>query len=207
MPKKSFRRKGTKKNRTRKQKIYNMKGCSKCHSKSCKHMRSKHMGGQGQGCGSTGCPLAPYSWNQMNMKGGQCASCMKGGKSMKCGKNMKGGNFYKPAAPVPAPLVGEPWTPSIKGWPGVDGVDSGRNYLSNNLYNQGDPQTMMKLGGSKRVKGGGILPQNLVNLGRGIEFNLKSVSNTLNGYEAPTSPLPYQDQFSKSSFSANKLLI
>jgi hypothetical protein len=195
MPKKSFRRKGTKRNRgtTRKQKIYNMKGCSKCHSKTCKHMRRKHMGGQVQGCGSNGCPLAPYSWNQMNMKGGKSLS-------------MKGGNFYKPAAPVPAPLVGEPWTPSIKGWPGVDGVDNNRNYLSNNLYNNGDPQTMMKLGGSKK-KGGGILPQNLVDLGRGIEFNLKSVSNTLNGYSAPVSPLPYQDQFSGSSLSSNKLLI
>jgi hypothetical protein len=210
MPKKSFRRKGTKINRTRKQKMYNMKGCSRgcsrscskgckhihCKNMNCKHMRSKHMGGQG--CGPTGCPLAPYSWNQMNAKGG---------KSMKCGKSMKGGNFYKPAAPVPAPLVGEPWTPSIKGWPGVDGVDNNRNYLSNNLYNKGDPQTMMKLGGSKKVKGGGILPQNLVNLGRDLEFNLKSVSNTLNGYDKLTSPLPYQDQFSKSSFSTNKLLI
>jgi hypothetical protein len=198
MPKKTFRRNGTKRNRTRKQKLYNMKGCSRgcsrgcskgckhihCKNVNCKHTRSKHMGGQG--CGSSGCPLAPYSWNQMNMKGG---------------------NFYKPAAPVPAPLVGEPWTPSIKGWPGVDGVDNNRNYLSNNLYNKGDPQTMMKLGGSKKVKGGGILPQNLVNLGRDLEFNLKSVSNTLNGYDKPISPLPYQDQFSKSSFSANKLLI
>jgi hypothetical protein len=196
MPKKSFRRNKTKKNRTHKQKMYNMKGCSRGCSKGCKHMRSKHMGGQG--CGPTGCPIAPYSWNQMNAKGGQ---------NMKCGKSMKGGSFYKPAAPVPAPLVGQPWTPSIKGWPGVDGVDNNRNYLSNNLYNKGDPQTMMKLGGSKKVKGGGILPQNLVNLGRGMEYNLKSVSNTLNGYDRPISPLPYQDQFFKSTFSANKLLI
>jgi hypothetical protein len=161
-----------------------------------KFMSRKHMGGQG--CGSTGCPLAPYSWNQMNMKGG---------KSMKCGKCMKGGSFYKPAAHVPPPFVGEAWTPSIKGWPGVDGIDNNRNYLSNNLYDKGDPQTMMKLGGSKKVKGGGILPQNLVDLGRGLEFNYKSLSNTLSGYDAPVSPLPYQDQFSNSSISANKLLI
>ena len=184
MPKKSFRRKGkkgNKRNKTRKQKVYNMKGCSK----GCKHVNCKHIIG-GQGCGTSGCPIAPYSWNQMNMKGG---------------------NFYKPAAPVPPPLVGSGWTPSIKGWPGVDGIDGGRNYLSNNLYNKGDPQTMMKVGGSKKLKGGGIIPEDLVNLGRGLEFNLKSVSNTLNGYAAPTSPLPYQDQFSKSSLSANKLLI
>jgi hypothetical protein len=204
MPKKSFRRKGTKKNRgrTRKQKLYNMKGCSRGCSKGCKHMRNKLMGGYGEGCGSSGCPLSPYSWNQMNMKGGKymkggnCASCMKGGN-----------NFYKPAAPLPDPLVGAPWTPSIKGWPGVDGIDNNRNYISNNLYNKGDVQTMMKTGGSKKVKGGGLIPQNLVDLGRGIEFNLKSVSNTLGGYGAPINPLPYQDQFTKSSYSANKILI
>ena len=188
MPKKSFRRRGTKRNRgrTRKQKFYNMKGCSKCGSKSCKHNKF----GGGQGCGSSGCPLAPYSWNQMNMKGGECNSCM----------NIKGGS-------VPAPLVGSPWTPSIKGWPGVDGVDSGRNYLSNNLYDKSDVQTMMKLGGSKKMKAGGLLPQNLVNLGRDVAFNFKSVSNSLNGYDAPTNPLPYKGQFPNSSTYVNKLII
>ena len=186
MPKKSFRRRGTKRTRTRtrtrKQKIYNMKGCSKCGSKTCKHNKLRG----GQGCGSSGCPIAPYSWNQMNMKGG---------------------NFYKPAAPVPQPLVGAPWTPSIKGWPGVDGIDNNRNYLSNNLYNNGDPQTMMKLGGSKKKKGGGLIPQNLVNLGREIDFSFKSLSNSLDGYAAPTNPLPYKDQLSNSSIYANKQMI
>jgi hypothetical protein len=171
----------------------------------CKHMRYKHMGGQG--CGPNGCPLAPYSWNQMNMKGGNgnCTSCMKGGNCPSC---MKGGSsFYKPAAPLPDPLVGQPWTPSIKGWPGVDGLDGGRNYLSNNLYNKGDPQTMMKLGGSKKKKGGGLIPQNLVNLGREIDFSFKSLSNSLDGYAAPTNPLPYKDQLSNSSIYANKQMI
>ena len=161
--------------------MYNMKGCSKCHSKTCKHMRNKLTGGLG--CGSSGCPIAPYSWNQMNMKGGLMPSS------------------------VPAPLVGAPWTPSIKGWPGVDGVDNNRNYLSNNLYDRGDPQTMMKLGGSKKKKGGGLIPQDLVNLGREIAFNFKSVSNSLDGYPAPTSPLPYKGHFANSSIYANKQMI
>ena len=187
MPKKSFRRKGTKRNRTRKQKMYNMKGCSKCRSKTCKHNKLRG----GQGCGSSGCPIPPYSWNKMDMGHG---------------KSMKGGNFYKPAAPMPTPLVGAPWTPSIKGWPGVDGIDNNRNYLSNNLYDKGDVQTMLKLGGSKK-KGGGLMPQNLVNLGRDFSFNLKSTINSLNGYAAPINPLPYKDQFSHSSNYANKLLI
>ena len=188
MPKKSFRRRGSKRNRsrtrTRKQNFYNMKGCSKCHSKTCKHNKLRG----GLGCGSNGCPIAPYSWNQMNMKGGQCNTCMKGGS-------------------IPDPLVGNPWTPSIKGWPGVDGVDSGRNYISNNLYNKGDPQTMMKLGGSKKKKGGGLIPQDLINLGRDMAFNFKSVSNSLDGYAAPTNPLPYKGHFTNSSIYANKLMI
>ena len=87
----------------------------------------KGKGGGGCGCGS--CPL----------KGGSCP--------------LKGGSFYKTdLQPVPAPLVGKPWLPAVVGWPGVDGVDSGRNYLANNLY-KNDPQTMMKLdGGSAKNK-------------------------------------------------------
>lgn len=52
---------------------------------------------------------------------------------------------------------------------------------------------------SKRVRfnlkrGGGLIPQDLVNLGRDFNFNLKSTYNTLNGYKAPVNPLPYKDQ-------------
>ena len=55
-------------------------------------------------------------------------------------------------------------------------------------------------------KGGGLLPQDLVNLGRDLSFNFKSAYNTLNGYSAPSSPLPYKDQLS-SSISANRIII
>ena len=44
------------------------------------------------------------------------------------------------------------------------------------------------------IKGGGLVPQDLVNLGRDFSFNLKSAYNSLNGYSAPTNPLPYKDQ-------------
>ena len=43
-------------------------------------------------------------------------------------------------------------------------------------------------------KGGGLIPQDLVNLGRDFEFNLKSAYNSLNGYKAPVDPLPYKGQ-------------
>jgi hypothetical protein len=137
---------------------------------------------------------------------------------------MTGGSFYKPAAPMPGPFIGQAWTPSISGWPGVDGISNNRNYLADNLYNAGDPQTMMKLGGkrmNKRSKsrsksrgrsrsmnkrGGGLIPQDLVNLGRDVSFNFNSAYNTVYGYSAPMDPLPYKDQLS-SSISANKLII
>jgi hypothetical protein len=76
----------------------------------------------------------------------------------------------------------------------------------------------MKLGGSKRrknlrkkhrtVKGGGLVPQDLVNLGRDLSFNYKSAYNALNGYGAPTNPLPYKDQIYKPSITnTNKLIL
>jgi hypothetical protein len=131
---------------------------------------------------------------------------------------MKGGSFYKPPSPIPGPFVGKAWTPSVAGWPGVDGVSGNRNYLANNLYNAGDPQTMMKLGGSKknkrkhhrktnpRIKGGGLFPQDLINLGRDASFNFKSAYNALGGYTAPVNPSPYKDQLS-GSISANRIIV
>lgn len=49
-----------------------------------------------------------------------------------------------------------------------------------------------------RSRGGGLIPQDLVNLGNDMTFQLKSTYNALNGYNAPTNPLPYKDQFSDS---------
>jgi hypothetical protein len=233
MPKRS------RKNKSKKQRLYNMKGCSKTArmSKSKSRSRTRKQRG-GYGCGVDGCPLAPFSWKQMQQRGGKtlrggnytdvtnggpilgtaqtggsCDTCsMKGGSCDSCPSSLiKGGSFYKPAAPMPGPFIGQAWTPSIRGWPGVDGVSNNRNYLADNLYNAGDPQTMMKLGGSKKckgkkIRGGGLIPQDLVNLGRDLSFNFKSAYNSLNGYSAPTDPLPYKDQLS-GSISANRIII
>jgi len=224
MPKRS------RKNKSKKQKLYNMKGCSKRMTKS----KSRKLKGGSHGCGAYGCPLAPFSWKQMQQRGGNYADVLNGGPilgtaqnggSCGCGNTsmFKGGSFYKPAAPIPGPFIGQGWSPSIADWPGVDGVSNNRNYLANNLYNAGDPQTMMKLGGkrmdkrmnkkgkkckskSKKIRGGGLIPQDLVNLGRDASFNFKSAYNALNGYSAPTDPLPYRDQLS-SSISANRIII
>lgn len=206
MPKRSRKcGKGGKKSRSKKQKLYNMKGCSKtCRlSKTASKSRSRMLKG-GQGCGAYGCPIAPYSWKQMQ-QGGSCGSC----GVIPIGQN--GGSFYKPAAPIPGPFVGQPWTPSIANWPGVNGIGGDSNYLANNLYKGPDPQTMMKLGGSKKgrkksLRGGGLIPQDLVNLGRDVSFNFKSAYNALNGYPAPVNSLPYKDHLS-GSISANRIII
>ena len=172
----------------KKQKIYRMKGCSKKRSR-CSlgggHKCSKNCKCLRRGGSDPIAPLAyPYKIN--------------------------GGSFFKTDLPsIPNPLQGQPWLPRIIGWPGVDGIDNNRNYLANNLYKV-DPQTMMKINGgalkrkgsskkSRKLIGGGLMPQEFVNIGRDLAFNLKSTFNSLNGYEAPVNPKPYMDQFNKSN--------
>jgi hypothetical protein len=137
------------------------------------------------------------------------------GGNHKCSKKCRiqhGGSFYKTdLPPVPSPLQGNPWTVNTKG---------NENYFANNLYNKGDPQTMMKLNGGssnqrsykKRsrksksrkslMRGGSLIPQQLTNLGRDLSFSFKSAYNHMNGYSAPVDPKPYMDQFKPSHFSS-----
>jgi len=46
----------------------------------------------------------------------------------------------------------------------------------------------------KYKRGGGLIPQDLLNLGEEVGFNVKSTYNALNGYPSPVPPLPYQGQ-------------
>ena len=126
----------------------------------------------------------------------------RGGSCSSCGLHQSGGRggFYRPPAPIPGPFIGNAWGPSVRDWPGVDGIGADRNYLAKNLYHS-DPQTMMLLGGRKKTNkknGGGLIPQGLVNLGRDFTFNMGSAYNALNGYNAPVNPSPYMDQIPKS---------
>ena len=156
-------------------KMWNMSGCG--HKKMNKHCSSCKM---------------------MMQQGGTCDTCKLG---------MNGGNFYKPASAIPGPFEGSAWNGSVGGWPGVDGVGSGRNYLALNKYHT-DPQTMMLLGGKKRRQGkkgkrsrkngGGLIPQDLVNLGRDMTYNMGSAYNSLNGYKQPVNPAPYMNQLPTS---------
>ena len=175
--------------------------------------------------GSCGCGIPV-------MSGGNCMSCqtplMSGGScgplcalgyqaAGKKGLNkmsMKGGN---PGIPYPNGLVGKQWTPAIGGWPGVDGISGGRNYLANNTYNTDISRQMVSpganppflTGGKKQRKSqlyrnktrkqrGGTLSnflgQDLINLGRQFQFGVGSAYNALSGYPAPVNPLPWKDQ-------------
>ena len=180
---------------------------------------SKAMKGGNCGCG--GIPI---------MTGGNCMSCqnplMKGGCGPLCAlgfmvagkkgkkKGMKGGN---PGIPYPDGTVGKPWTPAIGGWPGVDGISGGRNFLGGNTYNTDISRQMVSPGpnppflsggkkhrktklhkGRTRKQRGGtfsnFLSQDLINLGRQFQFGLGSTYNALAGYSAPVNPMPWKDQ-------------
>lgn len=156
--------------------------------------------------GGCGCSLPA-------MTGGRKRKSMKHRNECKCSscKGMKGGNA---GIPYPDGLVGSPWTSSVSGWPGVDGVPGNSNYYPVNNYNNDISRQMVELGGNPpfsgfkggaNVKGGkrrkqrggtisNFLGQDLINLGRQFQFGMGSAYNALAGYSAPVNPLPWRDQ-------------
>jgi hypothetical protein len=157
------------------------------------------------GCGPL-CAVGFMVGGKRHRLGCKCSSCKS-----KRGGNMKGGN---PGIPYPDGLVGKPWTPAIGGWPGVDSVQGGRNYLAPNTYNN-DVQTAMistganppfSIGGgknrSRKQRGGTLsnfLTQDLINLGRQFQFGLGSTYNALAGYSSPVNPMPWRDQLPRTA--------
>ena len=202
-------RKTRKTGKGKKSSIYLMYGCS--NKSSTNRNRNKYKKG-GSGCGSTGCPIPAFSWKQMNSRGGY-KDVMSGEPIL--GVGAKGGSsFYKLPGPLPGPIVGSAWGAPVDQWPGIDGIGSNRNWLAYNTYTP-DISRQMKLGGSKSKKnstrrsykkGGGLIPQDLVNVGRDFSFNVNSAYNTLNGYKSPIDPLPYKDQL-HGSLNVNRLLM
>ena len=171
------------------------------------------MGGQrGGDCGCVGSPLmgGQLGGGYGRMMGGGdcgCAGPLMGGGQRGYGKNcmcdtckskgMKGGRMSYPNG-----LIGKPWGDAIQKWPGVDGVDGGRNYLPHNTYSPVDISRQMKFvsasgGGRKRktrkrkVQKGGFIANDLLNLSR---FGGGSFYNAIKGYPQPVNPLPWKDQ-------------
>lgn len=185
----------------------------------------------GGGCGSCGASMPMQS-------GGGCgcgAPMQSGGGNCKTSMPMQTGG-YKPSS-FPNGLIGDAWGGSVSKWPGVDGVDGGRNYLAPNMYKV-DPQTQgvineraVQMGGRKcrcggrkckcgsrknryiaknrsrySKRAGGLLPQDLVNLGRNMAFGLGSSFNTVRGYAAPVNPSPFMDQGIGRSIPITKII-
>lgn len=141
------------------------------------------------------------------------------------GVSQNGGNYYK----QPGPFSGSSWTanqwPTQSGVGGdnnyfnsisnvitkdpqtqmlLSDANAGYNNKSNLIggyrYNKKEKKTTSNLlSKSKSIKGGGLIPQDLVNLGRSFTFNLNSAYNSLGGYTAPVNPLPYKDQLTNST--------
>jgi hypothetical protein len=145
----------------------------------------------------------------VTQNGGTCGAC---GQISVVPSNMSGGgNFFKPIGPIPGPIVGNNW--SINNLPGQKGISGDANYFEP-YYLNNDPTRQMQwqdagyltknsmVGGyrydkksdSSSKRGGGLIPQDLVNLGRDFGYNFKTAYNALNGYNAPVDPAPYKGQ-------------
>lgn len=169
---------------------------------------------------ATTCPMCGHKYNKCTHNcncSHQCHNIFSRTKKNYRKMNKRGGDFYKPAAPIPGPIVGNYWKAQPQDWPGVDGVGGNRNIFPMNSYKV-DPQTMMKLGGrgkrqsrtkkrqsrkkgrGRRKRGGMPFTQGIVNIGRSIGYTLGSSSNELRGYNAPVNPLPWKDQLTQSSY-------
>ena len=144
-----------------------------------------------------------------------------------CGNDMcsiKGGS----SLPYPNGLLGDAWTPSISGWPGIDGISMDRNHLGYNTYDNDVSRQMLDVGanppytylkGGKRrntykrsknnktqnanknnkkrkrkTQKGGFLGQDLINVGRQIQYGIGSAYNGIRGFTSPVNPLPWKDQ-------------
>ena len=172
-----YRKSRKSRKQTRKVRKPKMKGCVRCNKRTC---------------------------GKKSQRGGGCG----------CGAPMMGG--MKMGGSDPA-VIGPAWTGAVSTWPGVAGVDGQTNNFALNSYPAPvDLQTQstserdgsifplenvkyLAKGGRRRniKKGGGFLPQDLVNMGRSVAYGFGSAYNALNGYPSPVDPLPYKDQFAR----------
>lgn len=154
-----------------------------------------------------------------------CKNKMNGGahrvgcKCSACKNKMYGGSGNN-GIPYPNGLVGSAWTPSVGGWPGVKGIGGDSNYLAYNKYHSDISRDIVStganrpfsIGGSRknrtlknRKQNGGsfsnFLAQDLINVGRQIQYGLGSAYNGIAGYPQAPNPLPWKGQFQYNSDS------
>ena len=226
-----------------KQRLYKMRGCNKkiC-KKGCKKTMRKYRGGSNMNMNlaypSNNVPTVPNP--HLAYLGGKSGTAypnpgppaggfnflnpqqtQRGGSCPMCSASMKGGA----GIPYPNGLVGSSWTPSISGWPGVNGIGGDSNYLALNQYKV-DPQTAMiatganppfSVGGKrsrrrgKKQKGGNLsnlFSQDIINLGRQLQYGVGTAYNGITGYPSPVNPLPWKGQMANTpSLASLKAMI
>lgn len=104
----------------------------------------------------------------------RCSCHHNGGSSPIGGLQIKGGGCF-------GPLVGTQYS-----------VNKGGNYYNlpeSNAYS---------VDRNIQLRGGSMLPTNLVNVGREMAYGAQSVYNGLSGYKAPTDPAPYVQPYVKN---------
>lgn len=165
----------------------------------CNGIKLMTGGKYGYGAGSglhmnPACPLNQYGGRHRYEC--KCSSC-------KNSSIMKGGS----GIPYPNGLVGTSWSVNNTGVPGDN------NHYKLNTYDNDISRQMVDVGpappftgGKKKLRKnkqrGGMTPffgQDLINVGRQIQYGIGSAYNAIRGYEAPVNPLPWKDQIPNSA--------
>ena len=138
------------------------------------------------------------------------------------GQTTRGGGITGSGTSYANGLVGSSWTGNSNTWPGVSGGGGDSNHLSLNTYTNDISRDMQSIGANyphngmlrggrhrgrphKRGKsgrvhrGGGLIPQNLVNVGRNFVYNMGVGNNAVNGYASPVNPMPYEGQLASNN--------
>lgn len=176
------------------------------------------MNTQRGGC-DCGLPFMKGGANHKHREECKCSKCKMNMKSMMSGGG--GCSTGNNGIPYPNGLVGKPYVNSSN-LPGANGIPGDANYYSNNTYNNDVSRQMIDVGANspflgflglkggkkhhhnhskkkhnKKQRGGTLsnfIGQDLINLGRQITYGAGSAFNALNGYPAPTNPLPWKGQ-------------
>jgi hypothetical protein len=189
----------------RRQRFYNMKGCSKKNvtNKSNKYVKEYQpfiaYAGGGDDISRAYPTMGPapggYGFLPGSISRGGCGGCgMSGGKRRKITRRNKmggGGSSF----------VGSAWTPDASTWPGVSGGTTGTHYPLNTynndvqlkLANIGAQPPYLGRGGGKgrrrrKQNGGGFMDS--------LTYGVNSAFDTLRGVPSTTpNPLPFKGQF------------
>ena len=190
----------------------NKKTQNKHHSTSCNCKKCNHKH-HSITCNCNMCK------NKDHRIGCRCSLC----KIKLGGGHMSGGGGCSTSnngIPYPNGLVGKPYA-NPTNLPGANQIPGDANYYKLNTYNNDVSRQMVDVGANppflgffglgggkgrkshkkmtktKKQRGGTLsnfLGQDLINFGRQVGFGFGSAYNALNGYSAPTNPLPWKGQ-------------